>query len=340
MRLDDSGAEAAKWDAYVRSHPDGTFFHLSGWRQVAVDAFGHSPHYLTTQEAGAITGLLPLTEIKSRLFGHSLISTAFCVGGGPLWSNDGALSQLLHEGEEQARALGASYIELRDTQAAASDWIGRSDLYAGFAGPIAADEAENLKQIPRKQRAVVRKTLTAGLTVSIDNAIDPFFQLYARNMRDHGTPALPRRFFSTVLKTFGTDCEILTVHLDGRPVSSVLSYFFRDRVLPYYTGSMPEARATGANDHMYWSLMRRAVERGCSTFDFGRSKVGTGPYNFKRNWGFEPRPITHQYRMLDGQALPNINPTNPRYALFIRTWQKLPLPVANLISPLLSRYLG
>ncbi|HEY4077879.1 MAG TPA: FemAB family XrtA/PEP-CTERM system-associated protein [Rhizomicrobium sp.] len=340
MRLDDSGAEAAKWDAYVHAHPDGTFFHLSGWRHVAADVLGHRPHYLTTREAGALTGLLPLIEVKSRLFGHSLISTAFCVGGGPLWSNGEAFSRLLREAEERARALGASYIELRDTETAAPEWTGRSDLYAGFAGPIAADEAENLKQIPRKQRAVVRKALTVGFTITIDNAIDPFFQLYARNMRDHGTPALPRRFFSTLLKAFGTDCEILTVHLDGRPISSVLSYFFRGRVLPYYTGSMPEARATGANDHMYWSLMRRAVERGCDVFDFGRSKVGTGPYNFKRNWGFEPRPITHQYRMLNGQALPNINPTNPRYALFIRAWQKLPLPIANLVSPILSRSLG
>jgi FemAB-related protein (PEP-CTERM system-associated) len=159
-------------------------------------------------------------------------------------------------------------------------------------------------------------------------------------MRDHGTPALPRRFFDRLLAAFGSDCEILTVSRQGRPVSSVVSYFFRDRVLPYYTGSQPEARELGSNDLMYWALMRRAAERGCRVFDFGRSKVGAGPFHFKRNWGFEPRPIAHQYRLVQRQTPPNLNPTNPRYALFIEAWRRLPLPVANAISPFLSRSLG
>ena len=139
---------------------------------------------------------------------------------------------------------------------------------------------------------------------------------------------------------FGLIAHVLTVRDGERPISSVLSYFFKGRVLPYYTGSHPDARDLGSNDLMYWALMRRAVERGCDVFDFGRSKVGTGPYAFKRNWGFEPRPITHQYRLLGAEALPNLNPTNPRYAAFIQLWRRLPLPVANGISPLLSRSLG
>ena len=139
---------------------------------------------------------------------------------------------------------------------------------------------------------------------------------------------------------FGPDCEVLTVRDGERPISSVLSYFFKGRVLPYYTGSHPDARDVGSNDLMYWALMRRAVDRGCDVFDFGRSKVGTGPFSFKRNWGFEPRPITHQYRLIRTDAVPNLNPTNPRYAAFIQLWRRLPLPLANGISPLLSRNLG
>src|SRR5690606_14987189 len=131
-----------------------------------------------------------------------------------------------------------------------------------------------------------------------------------------------------------------TVHHQGRPVSSVLSSYFRNRVTPYYTGSRDEARTTGSNDVMYWSVMRRALERGCDVFDFGRSKVGTGPYSFKRNWGFEPRAIAHQYRLVKAGALPNVNPTNPKYALLIGAWRKLPLPVANAVSPFLSRSLA
>jgi FemAB-related protein (PEP-CTERM system-associated) len=330
----------AQWDTFVLAHPHASFFHLSAWRHVAADVFGHRAHYLATRQGDEVTAVLPLVEVRSKLFGHALISNAFCVGGGPLARDDEARTAILERAEQLGHALGVDYVELRDTPAAPAGWLARDDLYAGFEGPLAPAEDDNLKQIPRKQRAVVRKALDVGFTVTIDRSAEAFFALYATTVRDHGTPALPRRFFEQLLSRFGDDCEILTVHHQGRPISSVLSYFFRDRVLPYYTGSRREARAVGANDMMYWSLMRRAVERGCTTFDFGRSKVGTGPYSFKRNWGFEPRPIAHQYRMIKGGDLPNLNPTNPRYALFIQAWRRLPVPVANAISPILSRSLA
>lgn len=331
-------AAATAWDDFARAH--GSFFHLSAWRGVVEQAFGHSSHYLTAKKDGALGGILPLVEIRSRLFGNALVSNGFCVGGGPLATDAGSLSRLVAQAEELGRARGVDYIELRDTVQAFPGWESRGDLYAGFEGPIAPAEEDNLKQIPRKQRAVLRKALAAGFEIAIERSPEDFFALYARTMRDHGTPALPKRFFALLLSAFGEGCEILTVRHQGRPVASVLSYYFGDRVMPYYTGSTLDARNLGANDMMYWALMRRAAERGCAIFDFGRSKLGTGPYNFKRNWGFEPRPITHQYKLLKGEALPNVNPTNPRYALLIRAWRRLPIPVANAISPLLSRSLG
>ena len=196
-----------------------------------------------------------------------------------------------------------------------------------------AKNEENLQKIPRRQRAVLRKALTQDLTVTIESSTDAFYGLYSRTMRDHGTPALPKRYFETLARTFGTDCEVLTVRKDGRPISSVLSYYYRDAVLPYYTGSRGEARGLGSNDLMYWAVMRRAVERGYSVFDFGRSKVGTGPFNFKKNWGFEPRPITHQFLTVKATEPPNLNPTNPKYALMISAWRRLPVPVAELSRP-------
>lgn len=335
MLLPDGPDAAMGWDEFVRAHPGGSFFHLSGWRDIAA-ASGHRPYYLTVRAGGAPAGILPLTQVRSRLFGHALVSTAFCIGGGPLGCSATACRDLLDQAEALGRKLGVDHIELRDTDAAPDGWTAHGGLYAGFAGPIAADAEDNLKQIPRKQRAVVRKGLDAGFTVTEERDTTAFFPLYARNMRDHGTPALPRRFFDRLLARFGDECSILTVHHGGKPVSSVLSYYFGRRVLPYYTGSLPDARRLGANDHMYWALMRRASARGFDIFDFGRSKVGTGPYGFKRNWGFEPRPMTSQFRLRPGAGLPNLNPTNPRYALFIRAWRELPLPLANLVSPALS----
>jgi FemAB-related protein (PEP-CTERM system-associated) len=198
-----------------------------------------------------------------------------------------------------------------------------------------------MNAIPKKQRAVVRKARTLDLSVTIDADMNNFFRLYATTMRDHGTPAMPKRYFETLAKAFGADCEVLTICQGGTPVSSVLSYYFKDAVLPYYTGSSrKEARALGSNDLMYWAVMRRAVERGYRVFDFGRSKVGTGPFSFKKNWGFEPRPIVHQFLTVKADEPPNLNPTNPKYRLMIDAWRRLPVPVATAISPFISRSLA
>ena len=197
---------------------------------------------------------MPLTEINSRLFGHFLIGNGFCVGGGPLFATQTALTSVLEEAATLGRARQVAYVEIRDFESAPAPWQSKSDLYAGFEGPIAANEADNLKQIPRKQRAVVRKALEQGFTISIERSIRPFFDLYARTLRDHGTPILPRRFYESLLTVFGEACEILTVRKDGVPISSVMSFFYRDKVLPYYTGSIPQARRSGANDMMYWAL--------------------------------------------------------------------------------------
>lgn len=341
MLLPDTKTASAEWDAFVASRPESSFFQRSGWREVVQRSFGHACPYVVSRDGtGAIDAVLPLTEINSRLFGHFLIGNGFTVGGGPLSSSPAGLAAVLDEAAALGRARKVAYVELRDCAAAGPGWQAKSDLYAGFEGPIAATEADNLKQIPRKQRAVVRKALEQGFTISIERSIRPFFDLYARTLRDHGTPILPRRFYESLLTVFGEDCEILTVRKDGVPTASVMSFYHQGKVLPYYTGSLVEARRSGANDMMYWALMRRAIERGATIFDFGRSKVGTGPYSFKSNWGFEPRPLTTQYLLLGRDTLPNLNPTNPRYAKIIAAWQRLPIPVANAISPFISRSLA
>ncbi|HNO88900.1 MAG TPA: FemAB family PEP-CTERM system-associated protein, partial [Rhodocyclaceae bacterium] len=161
------------------------------------------------------------------------------------------------------------------------------------------------------------------------------------NVHRHGTPALPKRFFALLREVFGDDCEVMLVRApDGQVVSGVLSFYFRDEILPYYAGDMEAARGLAANDFKYWELMRRACERGLKVFDYGRSKVGTGPYDFKRNWGFEPQPLHYRYKLINSTRVPENNPNNPKYRLFIEAWRRLPLPVANFLGPSIVRNLG
>jgi FemAB-related protein (PEP-CTERM system-associated) len=203
------------------------------------------------------------------------------------------------------------------------------------------EEEANMLAIPRKQRAMVRKGIKNGLVGQLDAGVDRFFALYADNVHRHGTPALPRRYFSKLREVFGEDCEVLTIcTADGRPVSSVLSFYFRDEVLPYYAGDDVAARDLAANDFKYWELMRRAVARGIRVFDYGRSKKDTGPYSFKKNWGFEPTQLHYEYRLYQRDQVPQNNPTNAKYKLLIETWRRMPLGLANWLGPFIVRSLG
>ncbi|MFZ5834649.1 MAG: FemAB family XrtA/PEP-CTERM system-associated protein [Pseudomonadota bacterium] len=340
IKILDSASEAA-WENFVASCPDATFFHKAGWKRVIEKSFGQKTYYLYAESDGQIQGVLPLVHVKSILFGSSLISTAFTVGGGTAALNETARHALDLYAQRLCGETGAAYIEYRGTGHVPDGWVKRDDLYASFAWEIAADEDDNLKQIPRKQRAVVRKAIDAGLDSVIETDAGNFFKLFSASVHRLGTPVQSRRYFNALLEEFGPDhCDILTITSAGEPMSSVLSFYFRDAVLPYFTGGALAARQCGANDLMYWRLMRRAHARGYRIFDFGRSKAGTGPYSFKKNWGFTPVPITHAYYLPDGGPVPNTNPTNPKYELLIKAWQRMPLQLANLIGPYIIRGIG
>ncbi|BCB26596.1 peptidoglycan bridge formation protein FemAB [Sulfurimicrobium lacus] len=332
-------SDAARWDEFVLNSPEATFFHRAGWQQVIERAFGHKTWFLYAESEGRIQGVLPLAEINSRLFGHSLISLPFCVYGGIAAHSESAAEALDRAAQEIARERQVDHLEYRSLKPMHPDWPGK-DLYVTFRKEIDPDVEQNMLAIPRKQRAMVRKGIKAGLTSEIDDGVERFFSVFADNVHRHGTPALPKRYFALLKEIFGSDCEVLSVVKDGRVLSSVLSFYFRDEVLPYYAGDTLEARDFAANDFKYWELMRRACERGIKIFDYGRSKRGTGPFDFKKNWGFEPQPLCYEYQLHRAKTVPDHNPLNPKYRLFIQAWQKLPLPLANFIGPHIVKNLG
>jgi FemAB-related protein (PEP-CTERM system-associated) len=275
------------------------------------------------------------------LFGHSLVGLPFAVYGGVAATHEEAADALEAEAQAIARRSGVAHLELRNVVRRHADWPAQTDLYVTFRKSILPDEEANMLAIPRKQRAMVRKGIKNDLVAEVDHTVDRFFALYADNVHRHGTPALSKRYFQALKKEFGNDCDILTVSSrDGKPLSSVLSFYFRDEILPYYAGDDEAARDLAANDFKYWELMRRACARGLKVFDYGRSKVGTGPYAFKKNWGFEPQPLHYEYCLYKRDAIPQNNPTNPKYRLMIETWRRMPLALANRLGPFVVRNLG
>ncbi len=333
-------ADAAGWEAFVERCPNATFFHRIAWRTIIEDEFRHRTHYLLAERGGELVGVLPLAEVKSRLFGHSLASLPFAVYGGPAATEPAAAQALIDAAVGLAESLGVAHLELRDREVLRPGWP-RQDLYVSFHKAMLPDVEANLHAIPRKQRAMVRKGIRNGLASRIDDSAARFFDLYADNMHRHGTPPFGRRYFARLLDAFGDSAQVLTVEdARGRPVSSVLSFYFRDEVLPYYAGDSLAARDLAANDFKYWELMRRACERGLRRFDYGRSKRGTGSFDFKSNWGFEPAPLYYEYCLLRGATIPANNPSNPKYRAFIALWRRLPRPAVVALGPHLVRNLG
>lgn len=332
--------DAARWDAFVDMCSMATFFHRAGWRRVLSRSFGHDCHFLYAERAGEIRGVLPLVHVKSRLFGNTLISNAFCVYGGPAARDDAAYDALDAAAVALAERLGVGVLTYKLMAPRHDDWVRDSGLYATFRKEISADDDANLKAIPRKQRAMVRKGIKNGLRSEVDGNADRFYPIYAGSVHGLGTPVFSRAYIDALIEEFGDDCEILSV-LDGDVVvASVMSFYFRDEVLPYYAGGTDEARGVAGYDFMYWEVMRRAVERGCRLFDFGRSKRGTGAFSFKQHWGFEAQPLHYEYKLVRASEPPNVNPLNPKYRLFISLWKKLPLPVANRLGPMIAKDLG
>jgi len=330
--------DALNWDQFVQAH--GTFFHRIGWQRIFKDVFRLSPHYLLAERDGVIVGVLPLVHQRSLLFGTALLSAPFCVEGGPVAVDgevDAALTAAALAIQEKTES---PYVEFRSKRAVHDGWIAKKELYAVFAGPITEDDKANLLAIPRKQRAVVRKTLEGPLQSEVDENVDQLFRVYSESVRNLGTPVFSKRYFAELKREFGGDCDVVVVKDGSVAVSAVLNFYHRDTVLPYYGGGTRAARRNGANDFLYWEVIRRAAARGYRRFDFGRSKVGTGAFAFKKNWGFEPQLLEYEYHLRPGCSLPDKNPLNPKFSLLIDAWKRLPLPLANLIGPLLVPGLG
>lgn len=328
-----------RWDRFVIEHQGGTFYHLAGWRRIIQDTLGHPARYLYCERDGDICAILPLAQVKSWLFGNALISLPFLVYGGPLSRDSAAQEILLDRARGLALELDVDYLLLRNREPLEGDWL-TSCAYATFRKRLDPEPEKNLLAIPRKQRAMIRKGIKAGLKSEIDDDTDRLYTALLECKRNLGTPFFGAEYLRSVKRVFGDSAEILTITRDGELVCSVMSFRFRDEILPYYGGGGHTARDLKGNDFMYWAVMEKACEDGVTLFDYGRSMEGTGAYRFKKHWGFEPTPMHYQYYLVRATELPELNPSNPKFRLLINTWKRLPLSLAALLGPPVARRLG
>jgi FemAB-related protein (PEP-CTERM system-associated) len=327
------GAEK-RWDRFVLEHPRASFFHLIGWKRIIEKTFGHKARYVYCERDGELTGIAPIFECYNWLIGRCFISTPLAAYGGIVAVDNESEQVLLDYAKRMAGLASAEYLEIRHRDGGLLDGFHANHLYVTFNAPLFSDPAANLKRLPKDTRYMIRKGEKAGLRAQRGmEQMDVFYDLFAKSMHRLGTPVFPGALFRNIVDEFPDHTQLMVVYNGADALTGVLSFFFRDTILPYYAGASPEATRLAANNFMYWELMKWAGGQGFRTFDFGRSKRGTGAFAFKSQWNMNAEPLDYQVFLVKRKTVPNFSPVNPKFDMAIRVWQKLPFSVTKWLGP-------
>jgi FemAB-related protein (PEP-CTERM system-associated) len=327
-------AEGALWQRYVDGHPEATNYHRWGWKQVVENAFGWPTYYLMANCEGQIGGVLPLVWQKSFVFGSFLTSVPFFNAGGIIADHAEAEHALLQEAIALARRLKVQHLELRHRSERPLALPTRTNKLTVIRA-VGPDAEKMFNALDKKVRTDIRKAIKSELVAEVGGAelVDEFYEIFAENMRDLGTPVYSPNFFREVFRAFPHDSFITLVRHHGRAVASSFLSGFRDTMEVPWSSSLRSYLPMKPNMLLYWKNLAFSGERGYTFFDFGRSSVGSGTHKFKLQWGSQEVPLYWNYWLPDGKEIPELNPHNPKYRLAIAAWQKLPLRLTKLLGP-------
>ncbi|MGC2110620.1 MAG: FemAB family XrtA/PEP-CTERM system-associated protein [Candidatus Korobacteraceae bacterium] len=330
---------AREWDLFIASHPQATPFHSTAWMRALQQTFHYENRSLYAEKEGKITGVLPLFLVSNWVIGRCLISTPFADYGGVCAEDEASTDALI----AQARGIGLAekvdFLELRHRSGKPCPDFYVRDLYVSFDTDLDPDPEVQLKRLPRDTRYMIRKGGKAGLEIrSGIEQLPEFYELFARNWHRLGTPVLSREWIEVLAQEFQGTAELVMARYQGRPVSGVFSFVFRDTLFPHYSGAAADANSLAASNFIYWELMKRAIHQGIRRFDFGRSKKNTGAYQFKSAWNMQVNSLGYQVCMVKRKSPPNFSPANPKFALASKLWSQMPLQATTWLGPHIVRW--
>ncbi len=336
-----SSHEERLWDEYVSREPHATGYHMIGWRRVVEETFGHATMYFSAMdEQGHVRGVLPLVLLSSKMFGRFLVSLPFVNYGGILANDDETKAGLIDTAIQYAVEIRATHMELRQVESLGLA-LPSSYRKVTMKLPLPDDFETLWKQFPSKLRSQIRRGQKDGMSVRFGSmdCLDEFYSVFARCMRDLGTPVYSKTFFGAILRIFPEETRICLVCRNGETLAAGFLYGFRTSLEIPWAASDKRFSRLAPNMLLYGSVLEHACKEGFREFDFGRSTPDTGTYRFKEQWGAQPQQLHWHYWIENGGELPRLNPQNPKYDLAIKAWQKLPLAVANRLGPHIVKYL-
>lgn len=331
--------EEDQWDRFVLSSPSGTLFHLSGWKTVVEKVLGHRSFCLLARGPRGISGVFPISWVRNKLFGDCLVSMPLGVYGGICADDEDSYFSLLKAGSDLASRLGVKYLEMRNRTEAYPTLLPGRDLYVTFTQDLSAGPEKLLQRLPRDTRYAVRKSLKAGLDWIEDLDLAEFYEIYARSVHRLGTPVFSRDLFARMQSEFPKQWKIFGVRKGKTAIAGVLCFYFKDQVLPYYGGSLPEFNKDAPNNFMYWNLMCQSHREGVRCFDFGRSKRGTGSFSFKSAWSMEITALPYRYQLVRAQEVPQLSSIDQKFQLPVTLWKQMPFAWTKILGPRLIRWI-
>jgi serine/alanine adding enzyme len=332
--------EGNAWNDYVSKQPAANMHHLVQWREIFEKTYGIESFYFFAQDNNEkIIGVLPLVRLKSRLFGDLLVSMPYFQRGGVIADHPLIEQALVKAANAEAARLAIDHIEYRDdTQREGMPTLSHKvnmvlslpnsedALWSSFTPKLRA-------QIKRPQR------LTPQVVTGGKELLDDFYKIYTRNMRDLGSPAHSKQLIQNILDAFSEESWLVVIRMNNRPVSAGLLLGHKDTMEIPLASTIRTVNPHSMNMLLYWEVLKLAIKQGYNDFDFGRSSKDAGTYRFKQQWGAQPKQLYWHYWLHDNNAIPSINPNNPKYRVIIWLWKRIPVWLANFLGTRIIRYI-
>ena len=329
--------EYSQWDEFVEKNDDGTFYHLTGWKELVEKVYRFKSFYLIAKENNKITGILPLFLTKDIFFGKKLISVPFAVTGGVCGESSQAEDILIEKAIELTRKLNVDYLELRQFREQPGNWVMNKN-YSMLLLKLNPDTDKLWKNLQQNTRRSVRRAKEKGLEVRLESKnLDEFYELYAQGQRDFGTPIMNYKWLKDLFNNFSDHHTIATVYKDGKPIVSKFIRRFKKKVGTIFSHVLKEYRNLYPHHLLTWEIIENYSKQGYTYFDFGRTLLNTGTYKFKISWGAKPKQLNYHYYLHKAKAIPDTSHGSSKRQGLSKLWKKIPVPIANTLGPIIRR---